>query len=261
MTTIAVVSAGLSEPSSTRLLADRLAESAVTAIGQQGGPVQVAHIDLRPLAHEVVDAMLTGFQAPALAAATATVVEADALVFVSPVFTAGMSGLAKSFLDVIDKDALVDMPVLLAATGGTARHSLAIEHAMRPVFALPARGRRAHRGVRRDRRLGHPGRPGGSGRTHPPGRCRPGVGDRGLPSGPAAGGRAARGPRLREPARRPRPLGAGAAAAARAGARCACVRRRLLARWRRPRICRRSAAVSTVGRRLGARPTLSTSAG
>ncbi|WIB61350.1 NAD(P)H-dependent oxidoreductase [Curtobacterium sp. MCLR17_007] len=135
MTTIAVVSAGLSEPSSTRLLADRLAESAVTAIGQQGGPVQVAHIDLRPLAHEVVDAMLTGFQAPALAAATATVVEADALVFVSPVFTAGMSGLAKSFLDVMDKDALVDMPVLLAATGGTARHSLAIEHAMRPVFA------------------------------------------------------------------------------------------------------------------------------
>ncbi|KQS08660.1 NADPH-dependent FMN reductase [Curtobacterium sp. Leaf183] len=135
MTTIAVVSAGLSEPSSTRLLADRLAESAVTAIGQQGGPVHVAHVDLRPLAHEVVDAMLTGFQAPALAAATATVVEADALVFVSPVFTAGMSGLAKSFLDVMDKDALVDMPVLLAATGGTARHSLAIEHAMRPVFA------------------------------------------------------------------------------------------------------------------------------
>lgn len=137
MTTIAVVSAGLSEPSSTRLLADRLAASAVTALetDQPGGPVQVTHVDLRPLAHEVVDAMLTGFQAPALAAATAAVVEADALVFVSPVFTAAMSGLAKSFLDITDKDALVDMPVLLAATGGTARHSLAIEHAFRPVFA------------------------------------------------------------------------------------------------------------------------------
>lgn len=137
MTTIAVVSAGLSEPSSTRLLADRLAASAVAAIEQDrtGGSPRVVHVDLRPLAHEITDAMLTGFQAPALAAATAAVVEADALVFVSPIFTAGMSGLAKSFLDVMDKDALADMPVLLGATGGTARHSLALEHAMRPVFA------------------------------------------------------------------------------------------------------------------------------
>jgi FMN reductase len=136
MTTIAVVSAGLSEPSSTRLLADRLAESAVAAIqDQHGGSPRVVHVDLRPLAHEITDAMLTRFEAPALAAATAAVVEADAVVFVSPVFTAGMSGLAKSFLDVLDKDALTDMPVLLAATGGTSRHSLAIEHGMRPVFA------------------------------------------------------------------------------------------------------------------------------
>jgi FMN reductase len=136
MTTIAVVSAGLSEPSSTRLLADRLAESAVAAIGaQHGGSPRVVHVDLRPLAHEITDAMLTRFEAPALAAATAAVIEADAVVFVSPVFTAGMSGLAKSFLDVLDKDALTDMPVLLAATGGTSRHSLAIEHGMRPVFA------------------------------------------------------------------------------------------------------------------------------
>lgn len=135
MTTIAVVSAGLSEPSSTRLLADRLAESVVAAAHQTGGATRVVHVDLRPLAHEITDAMLTGFQAPALAAATAAVVGSDALVFVSPIFTAGMSGLAKSFLDVMDRDALVDMPVLLAATGGTSRHSLAIEHAMRPVFA------------------------------------------------------------------------------------------------------------------------------
>ncbi|PZE81322.1 CE1759 family FMN reductase [Curtobacterium sp. MCBD17_032] len=136
MTTIAVVSAGLSEPSSTRLLADRLAAAAVGALeGEPGGPVQVRNVDLRPLAHEITDAMLTRFSAPALAAATETVVEADAVVFVTPVFTAGMSGLAKSFLDVLDKDALTDMPVLLGATGGTARHSLALEHGIRPVFA------------------------------------------------------------------------------------------------------------------------------
>lgn len=135
MTTIAVVSAGLSDPSSTRLLADRLGRAAAEALLADGTTAAVEHVELRPIAHEIVDAMLTGFAAPALAKAIATVVEADAVVFVTPVFTAGVSGLAKSFLDVIDKDALADMPVLLGATGGTARHSLAIDHALRPVFA------------------------------------------------------------------------------------------------------------------------------
>lgn len=143
MTTVAVVSAGLSEPSSSRLLADRLAQATVTAlddpslpaVGQGAGTTRVVHVDLRPLAHEVTDAMLTRFLPPALGAAVAEVVEADALVFVAPVFTAGMSGLAKSFLDVLDTDALVDMPVLLGATGGSPRHSLAVEHGFRPVFS------------------------------------------------------------------------------------------------------------------------------
>ncbi|WIE66095.1 NAD(P)H-dependent oxidoreductase [Curtobacterium sp. MCLR17_036] len=135
MTTIAVVSAGLSEPSSTRLLADRLGEAAVAALVAEGTPAHVEHVELRPIAHEVTDAMLTGFAAPGLAAATATVVGADAVVFVTPIFTAGVSGLAKSFLDVLDKDSLADLPVLLGATGGTSRHSLAIDHALRPVFA------------------------------------------------------------------------------------------------------------------------------
>lgn len=139
MTTIAVVSAGLSEPSSTRLLADRLGAATLEALSVDsavaGDRVELRNVDLRPLAHEITDAMLTRFAAPALTTAMATVVEADAVVFVTPVFTAGMSGLAKSFLDVLDKDALTDMPVLLGATGGTARHSLALEHGIRPVFA------------------------------------------------------------------------------------------------------------------------------
>lgn len=135
MTTIAVVSAGLSEPSSTRLLADRLGEAAVAALVAAGTPAHVLHVELRPLAHEITDAMLTGFAAPALSTAMAAVVEADAVVFVTPIFTAGVSGLAKSFLDILDKDSLADLPVLLGATGGTSRHSLAIDHALRPVFA------------------------------------------------------------------------------------------------------------------------------
>ncbi len=99
--------------------------------------------------------------------------EADALVFVTPVFTAGMSGLAKSFLDVLDKDGVTDLPVLLAATGGTARHSLAIDHALRPVSRTCAPPSFRPVSSRRDRRLGERGGLRRAGRTHPPGRGRP----------------------------------------------------------------------------------------
>lgn len=60
---------------------------------------------------------------------------ADGLIVVTPVFAASYSGLFKSFFDVIDPDALSGKPVLIAATGGTARHSLVLEHAVRPLFA------------------------------------------------------------------------------------------------------------------------------
>ncbi len=59
---------------------------------------------------------------------------ADGLIAVTPVFAASYSGLFKSFFDLIDKDALTGTPVLLGATGGTARHSLVTEHALRPLF-------------------------------------------------------------------------------------------------------------------------------
>ncbi|WIB36886.1 CE1759 family FMN reductase [Curtobacterium sp. MCJR17_043] len=169
--------------------------------GESAGPVEVRNVDLRPLAHEITDAMLTRFSAPALAAATATVVEADAVVFVTPVFTAGMSGLAKSFLDVLDKDALTDMPVLLGATGGTARHSLALEHGIRPVFAylraavVPTAVFAATDDWGERRR-------GRARRAHPPGWSRPCLGGPGLPAAAAAGGRAPGGHRLRVVARR-----------------------------------------------------------
>jgi len=133
--TIVVVSAGLSQPSSTRLLADRLAEATVTELAGRGLVAQVRHVELRDLAHDVVNAMLTGFPSGDLAAAVEAVTGADGLVVVTPVFTASYSGLFKSFVDILDKDALVGVPVLLGATGGTARHSLALEYALRPLFA------------------------------------------------------------------------------------------------------------------------------
>jgi FMN reductase len=133
--TIVVVTAGLSQPSSTRLLADRLSAAAVDAAGSLGVRLDVRVVELRDLAHDITNHLLTGFPSAALRDALDAVAGADGLIAVTPVFTASYSGLFKSFFDVVDSDALDGKPVLLAATGGTARHSLALEHALRPLFA------------------------------------------------------------------------------------------------------------------------------
>jgi FMN reductase len=130
MTKLVVVSAGLSQPSSTRLLADRL----TTAVGQRL-EAEVTVIELRDLAHDITNNLLTGFAAPKLAAAIESLSTADAAIFVTPIFTTSYSGLFKSFIDVLEPQALTDLPVLIAATGGTERHSLALDYAIRPLFA------------------------------------------------------------------------------------------------------------------------------
>jgi FMN reductase len=132
---LTVVSAGLSTPSSTRLLADRLAEAARDDLADQGHTVSIEVVELRALAGDIANHFVTGFAPPRLAAAIDAVTGADGLIAVTPVFTASYSGLFKSFFDVIAPDALTGQPVLVAATGGTARHSLALEHALRPLFA------------------------------------------------------------------------------------------------------------------------------
>ncbi|MFI6941622.1 CE1759 family FMN reductase [Streptomyces sp. NPDC050418] len=130
---VVVVSAGLSSPSSTRLLADRLAAATVAQVDATA-EVEVEVVELRDLATEIAQHFVTGFPPARLAAALDAVAAADGLIAVTPVFAASYSGLFKSFFDVIDKDALTGKPVLAAATGGTARHSLVTEHAMRPLF-------------------------------------------------------------------------------------------------------------------------------
>ena len=132
MSRIAVVTAGLSEPSSTRLLADLVASATVSRLGPE---TDLDVIELRPLAHDLANAFATGFPAGELAAAIEKVASADGLIAVTPVFSASYSGLFKMFFDVLDTGALDGMPVLVAATAGTARHSLVLDHAMRPMFS------------------------------------------------------------------------------------------------------------------------------
>ena len=132
---IAVVSAGLSNPSSTRMLADRLAAETVKALRERDIETSVDVIELRDYAHDITNNLLTGFAPPALETAINTVVSADALIVVTPIFSTSYSGLFKSFIDVLDPDALTGKPVLIGANAGTARHSLAIDYAIRPLFA------------------------------------------------------------------------------------------------------------------------------
>jgi FMN reductase len=133
--TIAVVTAGLSQPSSTRLLADQLATATDRALRLYDERADVVVIELRDLAHALTDNLLTGFPSGALADAIRVVREADAVIAVSPIFSASYSGLFKTFFDVLEDGTLEGKPVLVAATAGTARHSLALEFAMRPLFA------------------------------------------------------------------------------------------------------------------------------
>ncbi|MFF8833261.1 CE1759 family FMN reductase [Streptomyces sp. NPDC015131] len=158
------VSAGLSTPSATRLLADRLTEAACAELAarpagttayEAGAPapgsdaapggggttrgvvrdVRAEVLELRELAGDIARHLVTGFPPPRLATAIDAVTRADGLIAVTPVFAASYSGLFKSFFDLIDPGALTGTPVLIAATGGTARHSLVLDHALRPLFA------------------------------------------------------------------------------------------------------------------------------
>ncbi|MFD8294474.1 CE1759 family FMN reductase [Streptomyces lavendulae] len=134
---LVAVSAGLSLPSSTRLLADRLAEATARQLEwtDPSTDVEITVVELRQLAVDISKHLVTGFPPPALRTALDAVTAADALIVVTPVFNASYSGLFKSFFDVVERGALDGKPVLTAATGGTARHSLTLDHAVRPLFA------------------------------------------------------------------------------------------------------------------------------
>jgi FMN reductase len=132
---LVVVSAGASDPSSTAMLADRLAARTVAAARERGEAVEVATIDLRTLANEIATGLVTQNLGPGLTAAVELLGAADGIVAATPIYKAGVSGLFKSFFDLLDADLLIAKPIALAATAGTARHALVVDEAMRSLFA------------------------------------------------------------------------------------------------------------------------------
>ena len=133
--TLVVVSAGTSDPSSTRLLADRAAQRVAALAQQRGNAVRTRVIDLRELATDITTALTSQLVTPKLQQAVDVLGAADGVIAAAPVYKAGASGLFTSFFQVLDNDLLIGKPVLLAATAGTARHALVVDEQMRSLFA------------------------------------------------------------------------------------------------------------------------------
>lgn len=132
---LAVVSGGTSDPSSTRMLADRIADRVGALARDRGEKVTVDVVDLRELAAEITTALVSGLMGPKMAGAIEILGAADGLVASAPVYKAAPSGLFSSFFHVLDNDLLIAKPVVLAATAGTARHALVVDEQMRSLFA------------------------------------------------------------------------------------------------------------------------------
>lgn len=134
--TVAVVHAGVSDPSSTALLASRV-QGRIHSLAQERGHDVVTHVvELRSLLPELPAALASQHLGPRFLEAIEVLRGADAIVAAAPVYKAGASGLFTSFIQVLDNDLLIGTPVVLAATGGSARHALVVDQEMRALFAF-----------------------------------------------------------------------------------------------------------------------------
>lgn len=128
---IVAVSGGLQRPSRAATLAEHL----LGLIGENMRSEQQL-IELGELAPQLAGALWRS-QLPEVVERQLVAVErADVLVVSTPVYRGSYTGLFKHFFDFIDQDALVDTPILLAATGGSDRHALVIDHQLRPLFSF-----------------------------------------------------------------------------------------------------------------------------
>ena len=135
MRTLTVVTAGLSNPSTTRSVADRLTTAVEAAVTARGESVDIEVIEIRDLIFDLATAFTSaGMSSPALDAAKKRLAHSDGLIAVTPVFTASYSGIFKMFFDALDPKTIVGLPTLIAASAGTERHSLVLDHAIRPMF-------------------------------------------------------------------------------------------------------------------------------
>lgn len=133
---LVAISAGTGEPSTTRMLTDRALQATATRLRESARVVSAEVIELAPIAAQIAQSLVGGFPTEAVTDAIERLAAADALVVTTPVYKAGISGLLKSFIDLLDNDLLIAKPVLLAATAGSARHAMVVDDQLRPLFAF-----------------------------------------------------------------------------------------------------------------------------
>jgi FMN reductase len=128
---VVAVSGGLQRPSKTLVLTKAI----VSAFGE-ALPIEAQFVELGEIGPRLAGVVHRGQLPPDVDACVRRIECADLLVVASPVFRGSYSGLFKHLFDFVHHEALIDVPVLLAATGGGNRHALVIDHQLRPLFSF-----------------------------------------------------------------------------------------------------------------------------
>ena len=136
---IVAVSGSLHSPSKTTVLVREILEGFATALRSGSGnelEVETHLIELSDIGREFSGALSRDDLSPIAEDALRSIESATLLIVASPVYRASFTGLFKHVFDFVGQYALIDKPVLLAATGGSDRHALIIEHQFRPLFSF-----------------------------------------------------------------------------------------------------------------------------
>lgn len=124
-------SGNITRPSRTRQLVEYL----VGSVAEHGG-WETSVFDVEDIGPSLGAARHVSQLDPGGREVLRRIATADMLVVGSPTYKGSYTGLFKHFLDLVDPASLRGKPVLLAATGGGQRHSLVIEHQLRPLFGF-----------------------------------------------------------------------------------------------------------------------------
>lgn len=125
------ISGNLTRPSKTRAFIDHIAGHVAKNIGASS-----ATYDIQDFGPSFAQARRIGDLDPSIRNLVEQLADADVLVVGSPTFKGSYTGLFKHFFDLLDPSSLKGKPVVLAATGGGERHSLIVEHQLRPLFGF-----------------------------------------------------------------------------------------------------------------------------
>lgn len=133
---VSIVTGGLALHSSSAQLADRFKDAVKAEGSERGVNISIRTHHLSQYCYEIADFITNGYPEGELESLLAEVRDADGIITVSPTFQGSVSGLFKSFWDLVSTDDLAETPLVVGATGGSPRQSMVLDYAMRPLFTF-----------------------------------------------------------------------------------------------------------------------------